>query len=438
MFGDWSISDWLDRAGEIAASREVLELLALQLGLIAGLLALAWGIRLATVSLTDRLAGRIDRYLHAGRLASDLRGLVTLAYAWLLLVIAERVAARFGLDLNLVGIAASLVALWIVLRVSTRLLRDALLARLVATTAWVVAALDITGLLGPAINLLDSAALTIGAVRLSLLVALKAALLITVLLWAALAAARLVGARIERLAGISPSVQALVRNLARIVLVSLALLIGLNTVGIDLTAFAVFSGAIGVGLGFGLQKIVSNFVSGIILLTERSIKPGDVIEVGHTYGCVTSLGARYASVRGRDGKEYLIPNETLITNQVTNWSYSTSQLRLDARFGVTYGNDLRHVRQLAIEAARQTRRVIAAPAPVCHVTEFTENGVNFLLRFWIEDPANGIKNVTGDVYLALWDALTQAGIELPSPQLDIRIRPPPPASQTAPTRSAAE
>ena len=115
--------------------------------------------------------------------------------------------------------------------------------------------------------------------------------------------------------------QALTSNLLRIVLVSLALLIGLNTVGIDLTAFAVFSGAIGVGLGFGLQKIVSNFVSGIILLAEHSIKPGDVIEVGHTYGPVTSLGARYAPVRGRDGKEYLIPNETLITNQVINWSY---------------------------------------------------------------------------------------------------------------------
>src|SRR5262249_54566373 len=162
-------------------------------------------------------------------------------------------------------------------RVSTTLLHDALLARLVATVACLVAALDITGLLGPTTSILDSAAVTVGTVRLSLLVVLKAALLIAVLLWAALAAARLIGGRVERLAGISPSVQALVRNLLRIVLVSLALLIGLNTVGIDLTAFAVFSGAIGVGLGFGLQKIVSNFVSGIILLTERSIKPGDVI-----------------------------------------------------------------------------------------------------------------------------------------------------------------
>jgi len=403
------------------------------------MLGLAWGIRLASVSLTDRLAERIDRHLHAGRLANDLRGLVMLAYAWLLLVIAKRVAVRFGFDFELVGIAATLVALWIVLRVSTLLLHDVLLARLVATSAWIVAALDITGLLMPTMSVLDSAALTIGTVRLSLLMVIKAALLIAILLWAALGLARLIGGRVERVAGLSPSIQALTRNLLRIVLVSLALLIALDTVGIDLTVFAVFSGAIGVGLGFGLQKIVSNFVSGIILLAERSIKPGDVIEVGHTYGCVTSLGARYASVRSRDGKDFLIPNETLITNQVTNWSYSMTTLRLDARFGVTYNNDLRTVRQLAIEAARQTRRVIAAPAPVCHITELAESGVNFLLRFWIEDPANGVKNVTGEVYLALWDALTEHGIELPFPQLDIRIQKPPAAlSQPTPTRSAAE
>jgi small-conductance mechanosensitive channel len=439
LIGDWDISDWLDRAREFAGSREVLQLLALQLGLVAAMFALAWGIRLATKSLTDRLTERIDRYLHAGRLASDLGGLVMLGYAWLLLVIAKRVGARFGFEFELVGIAASLAALWIVLRISTLLLRDAVLARLVATAAWIIAALDITGLLAPTMSVLDSAALTIGTVRLSLLMAVKAVLLIAVLLWAALSLARLIGARVERLAGLSPSIQALTRNLLRILLVSLALLIGLNTVGIDLTAFAVFSGAIGVGLGFGLQKIVSNFVSGIILLAERSIKPGDVIEVGHTYGCVTSLGARYASVRGRDGKEYLIPNETLITNQVTNWSYTTSLLRLDARFGVSYGSDLREVRTLAIEAARQTRRVVAAPVPVCHVTEFGENAVQLMLRFWIDDPANGVVNVKGEVYLALWDAFREHGIELPYPQREIRIRELPAAwSQPVPARAAAE
>lgn len=439
MLDNLHISDWLHDLGEIALSREIAEIVALQLAVIVGVFALAWGIRLASRGLTARLGERIEQYFRWAWLTAPLSGFATLIYAWLLLVIAQRVGQQFESDLRLVGIAATLTALWIVLRASTALLRDVLAARLVAGIAWIIAALDITGLLGPIAAALDSPALTTGAVRISLLNVIKAALIIAVLLWAALGLARLIGARLRYLTGLSPSVQVLIGNLLKIALISLALVIGLKTVGIDLTGLAVFSGAIGVGLGFGLQKVVSNFVSGIILLLEHSIKPGDVIEVGHTYGCVSSLGARYASIHGRDGKEYLIPNETLITNQVTNWSYSSSLLRLDIKFGVGYGCDPREVRRLAVEAALGTKRVVAAPAPVCHITEFGDNAVNMLLRFWIEDPANGVKNVTGDVYLALWDAFTAHGIELPYPQREIRIRELPPSfAQPAPRREAAE
>ena len=439
MLESLNLSDWLHQAGELALSREVLEGLVLRLALIGGVFALAGGIRLATCHITDALAERIERYLPSHRWAGELRGLVVLVYAWLLLLIAKRATARLGLDPGLVGIAATLTALWIVLRASAVLLRDALFARLVATAALIIAALDIFGLLEQTAILLDGIALTIGATRLSLLLVVKAVLVIGVLLWAALAAARLLGARIRNVTGLSPSVQALAGNLLKIALATLAIVIGLDTVGVDLTAFAVFSGAIGVGLGFGLQKIVSNFVSGIILLVEQSIKPGDVIEVGHTYGAVTALGARYATVRGRDGKEFLIPNETLITNQVTNWSYTTPLLRLDIAFGVGYRSDLREVRSLAIEAAQQTRRVVASPAPVCHITEFGDSAVMLLLRFWIEDPANGVKNVTGEVYLALWDSFRERGIELPYPQRELRIREWPAAlAQPTRARSAAE
>ena len=438
MFNNLDIRLWLHRAGEFVSSREFLEFAVLQCGLVAALFAVAWGLRVATRGLIDRLVARIERYFNSPRLAAELCGLVTLVYAWLLLVVARRLSLGFGFDFELLGIAATLTALWIVLRASTLLFRDALFARLVATVAWIIAALDITGLLDPIAAAFESAALTIGTVRLSLLMVVKAVLIIAVLLWAALALAGLIGARIQHLAGVSPSVQALARNLTKIALVFLALLIGLNTVGIDLTAFTVFSGAVGVGLGFGLQKIVSNFISGIILLVEQSIKPGDVIEVGNTFGSVNALGGRYTSVHGRDGKEYLIPNETLITNQVTNWSYSSTLLRLDARFPVVYGSDLREVRRLAIEAATQTKRVLASPPPVCHVTEFGDNAVHFLLRFWIEDPANGVKNVTGEVYLALWDALREHGIEQPTPQREIILKPAPEMSFPAPVRSAAE
>jgi small-conductance mechanosensitive channel len=394
---------------------------AVQLAAILVILALAWGIRLATHGLTDRLFARLEPYLPARDRLRGLRRLVWLAYAWLLLVVAERVAARFGAALPLVGIAATLAALWIVLRASSLLFRDALLARLVAIAAWIIAALDITGLMAPTAAALDSAALTIGTVRLSLLIVVKAALIIAILLWAALALARLIAARLQYLA-LSPSAQTLAGNVVKIVLVSLAVLIGLAAVGINLTALAVFSGAIGVGIGFGLQKIVANFVSGIILLMERSIKPGDVIEVGSTHGTVASLGARYAAVRGRDGKEYLIPNETLITNQVVNWSYSSPLRRLDVKFGVGYGSDLRVVRRLAIEAAARTPRVLAAPAPVCHITAFGDSSINLVLRFWIDDPTNGVVNVTGDVFLALWDTCRGAIEAAVGEQRDIRIR----------------
>jgi small-conductance mechanosensitive channel len=438
LFNDLDIWLWLHRAGEFATSREFLEIAVLQCGVVAALFALAWGLRGATRGLIDRLAGWTERSFNSPRLAGELCGLATLAYAWLLLVVTRRLALRFGLDLELLGIAATLTALWIALRASTLLFRDAVFARLVATAAWIIAALDIIGLLDPAAAALDSAALTLGTMRLSLLMVVKAVLILAVLLWAALALANLIGVRIQHLTGVSPSVQILARNMTKIALVFLALLIGLNAVGIDLTAFTVFSGAVGVGLGFGLQKVVSNFVSGIILLIEQSIKPGDVIEVGNTFGSVNALGGRYTSVRGRDGREFLIPNETLITDQVINWSYSSTLLRLDARFPVVYGSDLRLVRRLAIEAAKGTKRVVSSPPPVCHVTDFGDNAVSFLLRFWIEDPANGVKNVTGEVYLALWDGLSAHGIEQPTPQREIILKTAPETPLQAPARSAAE
>ena len=437
MLGEVDIGGWLQRTQALTLSRELLLSLVLQIGLIAAASALALVIRLASRAATDRMFERLEPYWRTGRLGS-LRRLVIPSYTWLLLLLAGRVGAQFALDLRLVGIAATLTLLWIVLQASTTLFRDALLARLVAVVAWIVAALDVTGLLPPTAAALDSAALTFGAVRLSLLMVVKAVLLIAVLLWGALALARLIGARIQRLS-LSPSVQALTHNLATIVLVSLALLIGLSMVGIDLTALTVFSGAVGVGLGFGLQKIVSNFVSGIILLLERSIKPGDVIEVGQTYGVVNSVGARYVSVHGRDGKVYMIPNETLITNQVVNWSGGSPLLRLDVAFTVAFGSDLHEVRRLAIEAARQTGRVATEPAPVCHISEFGDEAVNLLLRFWIRDPANGVRNVKGEVYLALWQMFHEHGIAFPSPARDIVIREvPAELTRAARTRSAAE
>lgn len=422
LFDTMHLADWLSRLRDLLASREVLEPLLLQFACIVVAFLAAWGIRAATRSWTDRFIDRIAARYPALHFPAGLRGLPVYCYAWLLLVVLEQIVAQLGGDYRLVGIAASLTGLWIVIRASALLVRDPLLARAVAAAAWVIAALDIIGLLPATATALDSLALSVGTLRLSVLLVIKAVFIVAVLLWIALGLARIIDTRVEHLATLSPSVRALTGNLVRIALVVVALLIGLNTVGIDLTAFAVFSGAVGVGLGFGLQKIVSNFVSGIILLLERSIKPGDVIEVGTTFGSVTYLGARYASVRGRDGKEYLIPNENLITNQVVNWSYSSPLVRLDVPFGVGYGSDLHAVREIAVAVAKGTRRVIASPAPVCHVTGFGDSAVDLLLRFWIDDPANGVTNIKGEVLLGLWDAFHEHRIEIPFPQRDLHIR----------------
>jgi small-conductance mechanosensitive channel len=416
------LSSWLQRLSELAASGELLEALALQLAAIAALFLLAWGIRAATRPWTDRLSDLAAAHLHLPPAPAELHRLMVFFYAWLLLVIADRVGARLGAEVRLIEIAATLVGLAIVLRLSALFLRDALLARVVAAAASIIAALAMLDLLSVTAAALDSLSITIGTLRLSILLVLKAALVVAVLLWAAFGLARLSSARLQRVAGLSPSVQILTGNLIKIALVSVALLIGLDTVGINLTAFTVFSGAVGVGVGFGLQKVVSNFISGIILLAERSIKPGDVIEVGSTFGSITYLGARYTSVRGRDGKEYLIPNENLIANQVINWSYSNSLVRVDTPFGVAYSSNLHQVRKIAIDVASRTPRVLASPQPLCHVTGFGDSAVNLVLRFWIEDPANGVTNIKGDVLLALWDAFHEHKVEIPFPQRDLHLR----------------
>jgi small-conductance mechanosensitive channel len=267
-------SEWLAGLRDLVASPAVLEALVLQLACIVASFLAAWAIRAATRSLTDRLVERVTTRYRALRLPAGLRGLAGFCYAWLTLVFARQAIAQLGGEYRLIGIAASLTGLWIVIRASALLLRDPLLARAVAAIAWIIAALDIMGLLRATTAALNDLAITIGTLRISVLLVIKAVLVVAILLWIALGLSRVIDTRLQHLAELNPSVRVLTSNLVRIALISVALLIGLNAVGINLTAFAVFSGAVGVGIGFGLQKIVSNFVSGIILLLERSIKPG--------------------------------------------------------------------------------------------------------------------------------------------------------------------
>jgi small-conductance mechanosensitive channel len=430
---------WLGSTMGVEISRDRLAAIMLQLGWIAFSLAVAVAIRRATSAWSDRLLERLDPRLRPPGVMRRLRPLVIVAIWWLLVAIGARVAWLLGDPANGLRITSSLLLAWLGAHLVSSLVSDRLAARVVAAIIWLVAALDILGLLPVVSAALDSLAVSIGAVRLSALGVVKGVLLLSVLLWAATAVSRAVQVRVAKIDRLTPSVQVLIGNVSKIALVTLAILIALNAIGIDLTGFAVFSGAIGLGLGFGLQKIVSNLISGVILLLDKSIKPGDVIEIENTFGWITSLGARYVSVRGRDGREYLIPNEDLITHRVTNWTFSSRLVRLDVEFGVAYGTDLRRARQVAIEAAQIPERVLKTPAPLCHVTQFGENAIGLLLRFWIDDATKGVTNVKGDIMLALWDTLKANGIEIPPPRRQVWVKELPglPAS-TWPRRDAAE
>jgi small-conductance mechanosensitive channel len=325
---------------------------------------------------------------------------------------------------DLLRLAESLVLVWVLIRLSSMLVRDERLARAVAVLAWIIAALNIAGLISPVVELLDAMAVPIGNFRVSLLLVLKGAVTLGIFVWIANAMSRLVEQRLRIFTPLTPAVQVLATKLVRMTLLTLAIVLALGSIGIDLTAFAVFSGAIGVGVGFGLQKVVSNLVSGVILLLDRSIKPGDVIEIDGTYGSVSTLNARYASVETRDGKEYLIPNEDLITQRVTNWSFSNDLIRMHVKVGISYQSDPHEAIRLSLAAARDVPRVLADPAPNCLLMNFGDSTIDLELRFWISDPVNGTANVRSQVMLNLWDLYQQNGIELPYPQRDVTLRNP--------------
>jgi small-conductance mechanosensitive channel len=337
----------------------------------------------------------------------------------------------------LVTTAATLVLAWVAISIVSRLIRNRTLARIVAGIAWIYVALRITGAFDEVAVGLDSLAIQFGKVRLSLYLALQATLIVSLLIWGAIIAGNFAERRVTAIGDLTPSLKVLISKLVKIVFLVLAVGIALASLGIDLTALTVFSGAVGVGIGFGLQKVVSNYVSGIIILLDKSIKPGDTIAIGDTFGWIRTLRARFVSVITRDGREYLVPNEDFITQQVENWSFTDTLVRVDVPFGVSYDSDPHAVRKIAVDAAKAVARVEARPQPVCHLTAFGESTLDFLLRFWISDPQNGMTNVRGAVLLACWDAFKEAKIDLPFPHRQIVVDKPIPVRMTGVDDAAA-
>ena len=350
--------------------------------------------------------------------------------AWVIgLWISVAVAERAGWPHAVTQTAVSLLLAWLVIRLAAALVPYAALARLIAMLAWLVAALNIVHLLGPTLDLLDSVAVVIGGLRVSILTVVKGVLSSPCCCGPPPSRPTCFERRITRVSEITPRARVLLGKLIKATLVTLAVVLSLTSIGIDLTTFALFTGALGVGVGLGLQRTVSNLFSGIVLLLDKSIKPGDVIEVGGTYGWVTSLGARYVSVETRDGTEFLIPNEDIITNQVVNWSHKSDRVRLKVPVRVPHDSDLDQALVLMREAASYPERVLAVPAPNALIMAFGESAIELELRFWIKDAQNGVHNVKSQVLYEIWRLFRQEGIQIPYPKRDLYVRSDAPAGR---------
>jgi small-conductance mechanosensitive channel len=342
--------------------------------------------------------------------------------AFFFIWIAYRIAEHYHWPLDgLYTVGISLIALTLV-RLFTAEMENRFWARIFAIAIWLWASLYIFHIIEPWHNLLRHIDFNIGRVQVSLFRISNAFLLLLVLYWVARNLAIIWRFWLTTDTGLPPAIQILVQKLGSIFLYLTAIFLVFNYLGLDLTIFALFSGTLGLGLGFGLQKVFANLVSGFIILADKSIKPGDVIQLGDKYGWIKFLGSRYTSVIARNGTEHLIPNENLVTNEVINWSYSDNLVRIDIPVGVSYGSDLEKARDQMLEAAAASPRVLKDPKPVCFLAGFGDNSVNLELRIWINDPQNGLGSVKSDLLWGIWQRFREHGIELPFPQRDLHFK----------------
>jgi small-conductance mechanosensitive channel len=404
--------------------------------LLANVFVLGNAVQLLVILLTIMVAHvgarRLLPFVDRLRVQPSLAGMLAvlrplmLALLWLVLLwLALFVAGVVQRPRHLIQIAASLLTAWVIIRLVSQLAPSPNWAKLITWAVWSVAALSILNLLEPTIAMLDAVALETPRFRISLYSVLKSAAILAILVTIAVYVTRLLEVRIRGSRTLSPSVQVLFTKTLKVSLLGFAVLIGVHSLGIDLTALAVVGGALGLGAGFGLQRVISNMVSGVVLLIDKSIRPGDVISVSGTYGWVTALGGRYVSVVTRDGVEHLIPNETLISERVENWTHTNSHTRLKIPVRVAYDTDVHQAIDICVRAACQTPRVLQQPDCKCLLIGFGENGLELEVRIWIGDAHNGVQNVKSDVLLKIWEMFREAGIRVPLPQRNVTVVSPP-------------
>ena len=369
----------------------------------------------------NRFQEKIQAYQYASSFFNRFLEVMPLIFSIIILWLCVQIIINIGYNTFLMILVLNLSMAWVVIQLATSVILDRFWSRLVAVLSWSIAALNIIGILDESIAFMEGIGFSLGDVDLNLLSIVKAAVIFVVLLKWVGWFSKYMEKKLISVPEIMPSTRLMITKSVNITLLFLVCLIALNSIGINLTALTLFSGAIGVGIGFGLQKIVGNFISGLILLSDKSIKPGDVVQLADVYGYVNHMGGRYVSVVTRDEKEYLIPNEDLITQQVINWSYSSRKIRIRVPVGITYKADPHEVIQMIVREIAGIERVLFDPEPKCLLKGFGESSIDLELRFWIEDPQNGVANVTSEVLLKIWDVLKKNNIEIPFPQRDVHL-----------------
>jgi len=364
----------------------------------------------------------------AGRL-KDAGSRLAFPLCAMLLVGVARLALENVIPVNLLKLAMPLLGSLALVRAVVFVLRQAFpratwlttWERIIATLVWGWLALYITDLLPHVIDALERVDFVIGRQHVNLWVIIHGLLTVSLTVIVALWIAGIIEARLMRVETLDSSIRMVAVRVAKALLTVAAVVTSLSLAGIDMTAFSVFTGALGVGLGIGLQKIASNYVSGFIILLDRSIRLGNVVQVGADSGQVTQITTRYTVLKNPGGTEFLVPNEALIANVVQNQTYSDNRLRLATTIGVAYDTDLELAMRLMTEAASAQPRVLADPAPRVLLTLFGESSINLELGFWIADPEEGRGGVTSEVNLACWRAFRENGIQIPFPQREVRV-----------------
>lgn len=327
-----------------------------------------------------------------------------------------------NLDCSYVYTVAALVSAFSLYRVTVSLSKGKFMPKLIGLAMLIIFILQQLEWLDPIKQVLTSVSIPVGDINIDIYKIISSIIALFILLWLVGILTKVLDSLVEDREGIPPSIRVLLGKASRLIFYTSAILISLKVAGFPLGALAVFSGALGLGIGFGLQKVISNLVSGVIILLDKSIKPGDVIEINGTYGWINTLRTRYVSVLTRDRKEILIPNEDFITNNVVNWSFSDTNVRIRANIGVSYDTDVENAIKICTEAAKNIPRVLKNPAPRSLLLGFGDSSIDLQIRFWINDASEGVANVRSQVLLEVWKEFRNQGIHVPFPQREITIK----------------